>query len=323
MARLKKIINGSVQLIELPTGVTRIGRSGFCDLKLQSPIVSKLHASIECGTEFCTLTNESSRGTLINGRKIRVASRLNNGDQIQIGLDVLIFLQSNEEIVSSTFDDRNIGSPEIDDPDQSIRHMSAQAGNSLGAVVVEGAFRGYREKICGQISLRDLSISALAATNSVRKLSQMLRLTEVLQTCTIADRQQAVFDLLFQFFPQATQFVFAAIEPAGSGEFRVAAMECRDGSKSAFMCDEVIDHVARRHDCLLLVDQWREAPSEKPRLSTMGRISMMGVPLLGSKGASCGVIQALGGIPGAEFQMSDLERLAILAQLLTIVTSPR
>lgn len=323
MARLKKNINGSEQLIELPPGVTRIGRSGFCDLKLQSPIVSKLHALIECGTDFCTLTNESSRGTLINGQKISIASRLHHGDQIQIGLDVLIFLQSNEEIVSSTSADRNPGFPAVDDPDESIRHMSAQAGNALGAVVVEGAFKGYREKICGQISLRDQSISTLAATNSVRKLSQMLRLTEILQTCTIAIRQQAVFELLFQFFPQATQFIFAAIEPGGSGEFRVSAMECRDGCKSAFICEEVIDHVARKQECLLLVDQWREAPSEKPRLSTMGRISMMGVPLLGSNSASCGVIQALGGIPGAEFQMSDLERLAILAQLLTIVTSPR
>ncbi len=321
MARLKKIVDGSVQLIDLPCGVTRIGRSSFCDLKLQAPIVSKLHALIECGKDSCTLTNESSRGTLLNGQRLSGVSLLHHGDHIQIGLDVLVFLQSTEDVLPVDVH-RNSLAELIDDPDESIRHMSAHAGNSVSTAVVEGVFKGYREKICGQILLRDQSIATLASTDSVRKLSQMLRMTELLRTCTKESRLQAIFELLFQFFPQATQFIFAEQEQGLSGKFRVLGMECRGGNASAFVCEEVIDHVARKQECLLLVDQWREAPSEKPRLSTMGRISMMGVPLLGANGGS-GVIQALGGIPGAEFQMSDLERLAILAQLLTIVTPLR
>jgi hypothetical protein len=85
------------------------------------------------------------------------------------------------------------------------------------------------------------------------------------------------------------------------------------------VCDDVIMQTARMNKCFLLADQWRQEPGEKPRLSTMGRVSLMSVPIQTVQGNCYAVLQLISGDPGPEFDVSDLERLAILAQLLAIV----
>lgn len=325
MAGLTRMINGSIRLIPLQIGVTRIGRSTSCDFKLQSPVVSKLHAVIERNSEFCVLKNESPKGTKVNGEKIAEPLRLQNGDEIQIGGETLVFLLADQlQSVESKRDNAEdsdpsgITVPGSSDPDESIRHRATKAGRALAKHTQGRSFMAYSEKICGRISLREQSIASLTITDSVRKLSQVLRLTEVIRNDAQGNRLQSIFDSFYRFFPQTAQIVIAERVSASSHELRVSATDCRDRHQTALVCDDVIHHVAKQKECLLLVDQWREAPREKPRLSTMGRISMMCVPMQ-STGGNCGVIQLIGGAPGPEFEIGDLERLAILAQLITIV----
>jgi anti-anti-sigma factor len=65
-----------------------IGRDQSCQLRLGSPMVSKLHAAIERRDEsgIVLLDLGSTNGTLINGRLLRSKNaQLNEGDRIQIG----------------------------------------------------------------------------------------------------------------------------------------------------------------------------------------------------------------------------------------------
>jgi ABC-type multidrug transport system ATPase subunit/pSer/pThr/pTyr-binding forkhead associated (FHA) protein len=63
-----------------------IGRGKEADIRLQSPVISREHASIQPGTPEWTLTDLGSKnGTFLNGKRITRAERLKAGDVIHVG----------------------------------------------------------------------------------------------------------------------------------------------------------------------------------------------------------------------------------------------
>lgn len=63
-----------------------IGRGNEADIRLQSPVVSREHASIQPGTPEWTITDLGSKnGTFLNGKRISRTERLKAGDAIQVG----------------------------------------------------------------------------------------------------------------------------------------------------------------------------------------------------------------------------------------------
>jgi diguanylate cyclase (GGDEF)-like protein len=88
---------------------TRIGRVGEVDLELADETVSRLHARIVYENferpelePHCILLDEGSRnGTFLNGKRIRVPYRLENGDRIFIGKTCLVFYIRTEEEINS------------------------------------------------------------------------------------------------------------------------------------------------------------------------------------------------------------------------------
>jgi pSer/pThr/pTyr-binding forkhead associated (FHA) protein len=63
-----------------------IGRGDHCDLMLDDATVSTDHVEISRrGVSYLLTDLDSSNGTLLNGRKIRGAVRLDAGDVVQIG----------------------------------------------------------------------------------------------------------------------------------------------------------------------------------------------------------------------------------------------
>ena len=316
MAFLKRTSNESVQVIPLPDGTTTIGRSRLCDVNLRSPVVSKIHAVIECCSGSCTLRNESSKGTFINGDKLQGTRQLMPGDQIRIGWENLTYFDSAPPEIDGDSDRSPPPAGRPGDPDESILHKTARPGR---AIRVESAVCIAEEKVRGEISLRDQTIASLATTDSVRKLSQMLRLSRIIRDRGEPDQVEAAIVALYQFFPQASQIVLVAETVPGFQAFSVSLAHCRAASSPAMVCDDVIMQTAKMNKCFLLADQWRNEPGEKPRLSALGRVSLMSVPIQTVQGNCYAVLQMISGDPGPEFDMGDLERLAILAQLLAIV----
>jgi hypothetical protein len=81
-----------LQEIDLPHGVTVLGRSADANLTIEDPLVSRLHARIvidESGGRVEDL--QSRNGVRVNGMLIKSPTRLNDGDRVRLGTQDLIF----------------------------------------------------------------------------------------------------------------------------------------------------------------------------------------------------------------------------------------
>lgn len=84
------IVDSNPRLDLLPLwvkeGSTRVGRGAECELVLDSHQVSRVHAIIEAMDGAFRLIDEGSRnGTYVNGRRVRQAQELREGDVIRFG----------------------------------------------------------------------------------------------------------------------------------------------------------------------------------------------------------------------------------------------
>jgi phage tail-like protein len=72
----------------VPLGITRIGRQAGNDLVLESPLISRQHATLECTPTTCHVMDlGSANGTLVNGERIpaNVPILLSHGMVVDIG----------------------------------------------------------------------------------------------------------------------------------------------------------------------------------------------------------------------------------------------
>jgi pSer/pThr/pTyr-binding forkhead associated (FHA) protein len=76
--------------LEVPPGEFVIGRSPDCQLSLDDPLVSRRHAILVVQPETVYIEDLGSRnGVLVNGKRIAGPVRVNDGDQIQVGSQVM------------------------------------------------------------------------------------------------------------------------------------------------------------------------------------------------------------------------------------------
>jgi len=85
------------QELDLPLGVTTIGRGLDCHVTLDDPLVSRRHARIVVGADRVVLEDIDSRnGVLVNGaplrgQKLHGQTQLHDADRIRIGAQELVF----------------------------------------------------------------------------------------------------------------------------------------------------------------------------------------------------------------------------------------
>lgn len=71
---------------------TSIGRNRNCDILLNNPTVSRLHAVVVCAKEGWYITDiRSQAGVLVNGKKIEKKAFIKTGDTVTLGAVTLIF----------------------------------------------------------------------------------------------------------------------------------------------------------------------------------------------------------------------------------------
>lgn len=69
-----------------------IGRSPDCHISIEDPLVSRQHAKIRVSGDTPTVEDMGSRnGVRVNGRPIKVATALKDGDRIRLGTQDLVF----------------------------------------------------------------------------------------------------------------------------------------------------------------------------------------------------------------------------------------
>jgi pSer/pThr/pTyr-binding forkhead associated (FHA) protein len=83
--RLIPLIKGSAPLIVLQRPVLLIGRHLDCDVRIESPKISRRHCCLAMAYDRILIRDLGSRnGVRVNGREID-ESRLQNGDEVAIG----------------------------------------------------------------------------------------------------------------------------------------------------------------------------------------------------------------------------------------------
>jgi hypothetical protein len=83
-----------LQEIDLPTGVTAIGRSPECQVTIEDPLVSRRHAEIVIDETGAWVRDLASRnGIRVNGRMVSGPTGLADGDRIRIGTQELVFCE--------------------------------------------------------------------------------------------------------------------------------------------------------------------------------------------------------------------------------------
>ena len=77
-----------------PGITTTVGRDGAATIFLNDISVSRRHATIENHGTHCVVADENSlNGTYLNGRRIDTPNRLGHGDELQIGLFRIVYLE--------------------------------------------------------------------------------------------------------------------------------------------------------------------------------------------------------------------------------------
>lgn len=327
MPVLQKTLNGETEFVLLGPGRTLIGRSSESHVRVPLAVVSKTHAVIHSDVSGWSVENRSPNGTYLNGeRLIGGLYPLKHGDEFRIGSCRFVFL--NEQPVRDS-----LSSDESDFPsvhvmisaaggDESIRRQVVTSDAAIQLIEQVGDCRLLQDRILKAIQLSEQAHSTLATEDSVRVVSQLLRLSSSIYRYFAGEGTEHLLVDLHAMFPQASQIVIveaSAGQPTGGRIFGASSHT----ESPIVVCMDVLRRVTERRECLLLGDLWRDSPGEKPMLSRMGRVSLLCVPMVTDVHGCQGVIQMLATAPNGEFGASDLERLAILAQFLSIVFSGR
>lgn len=88
--------------VELEIGESSVGRSSECDLTLDEPSVSRLHATLVVESDRVRVLDAgSNNGTFVNGRRVDEAV-LKSGDEISFGTVTTRFLEGDDELLAET-----------------------------------------------------------------------------------------------------------------------------------------------------------------------------------------------------------------------------
>ena len=85
------LIVGAGIVHEVTHGGLTIGRDPDCDIVLESPEVSRRHATVAAAAGGFVISDESTNGVFVNGERVAGSHRLADGDVIRVGDAVLRF----------------------------------------------------------------------------------------------------------------------------------------------------------------------------------------------------------------------------------------
>ena len=141
-----------------------LGRSPECQITIEDPLISRQHARISIETEEATITDLGSRnGVRVNGRLIKGAQSLKDGDRIRLGTQELVFgpLRSEQRAARPTGYMRVCHACGTPNPEGALKcpHCGAQASpeeDTMSGVMVEPK-RNWTFQLLGEYIERTLA----------------------------------------------------------------------------------------------------------------------------------------------------------------------
>ena len=285
MPYLESLHGQRTQHHELDDDTIVIGRSLECRVILEGASISRKHAQItRVGTNFFVQDLESRRGTSLNGRPVKDATKLHEGDTITICDHSLVF------------------------------HSKAPGEATQSSCDVQ---------VMGDLETNTVIMSTLDASpglvqpeaNAEAKLRAVVEIARSFhRTLKVNDLLPKVLDSLFHIFPQAARG-FILVEDEAKGELVPRAVKSRTESDEALaMSQTVINEALEKRQGILSADalsddQFKHSQS----ISDLGIRSIMCVPLLSQGDRPIGVVQLHTEHGGRRFTASDLDVLVSVA----------
>lgn len=324
MPALQHITPGSRrEVFRLIEGVTTIGRSERNFVRLNLPDVSRHHASITCHNNLCVLENRSvSSQTIVNRSRVVGEHRLVHGDIIRIGRIELMYLDSND--VDDMSDDGMvagglaIAEPSSTDPDDSIRRRLAKTGQiDLSTDLHDGVLN--QEKIVSRITLADEPNAAIVISDPQAKLSLTFRLVDDVSAFLSDELDEILTEAIYREFPECDQIVITIA--SATDTWVDVLVNARHKASGAVKCSSCMTHAIQHSEALLIYDLWKDTPQDRPALSNLDRMSVMVAPMMSASGHKFGAIQLLSSPARERFTPKDLERLVVVARVLSLTVS--
>ena len=325
MAFLQKMVRGNPEeIFPLARGTIRIGRSESSNLLLTPAAASKSHATIECFESHCEVSDLNSRnGTYVNGIRIEGSQRLRHGDTLYFAGATYVYLDSEADEETLDSSGSQLRNPlkvhtllhENLDPEQSIPRKIVRTGDvvSPGELIEFPGIVGPR--VIAALDMHNLSLASWSYTDSTRKISHVLRLTQAIIAFHEHRRINDVLQVLLDLYSVASHALIA-IRDESVEDLRIIAAVSRQDGDEVFLCHPLVRRSVTACEGLLVTDHWRNNPNAKPKLTELNRQSLLCVPIPGSDRSCHGVIQLQANDPGRPFSESDLERLAVLSHVL-------
>lgn len=325
MAVLRQILenNGTGAPFALSEAVIVVGRDSDCQLKLDSPAVSRHHARIiQEGSRFFLEDSQSRNGTLVNGKRIEHRELLRDGDQIEFSTTRFLFsLEQSLEDPSGTWRHRPVQINCSDPSSESAGSIYRQAVRAGDKVFFEGGEAGAinEKRILATIPATADALVPLITVEAPRKLTHSLQLLQSLRRMIqVSDVLAASLEKLLEMFPAIEGF--AVVETGGNpGGLRVlAAMDRRPGA-AINLCLPLLQRVIDHPEALLYLDHRRTNDEPQPGLSDLAPRSILAAPLLSVTGTAFGAVQLDTSLTSRSPDRGDLERLVILSQVMAFV----
>lgn len=269
-----------------------IGRHPGCEIVFDAAAVSRQHAAVTAGPDGVFLEDLKSRnGTLVNGQRLTARHRLEDGDEIGVCGQRLVFVEAT--------------SPK---PRPPARPAVADA---TGHVILDGDSSGV---IVSQVDL-PLPGGEVTSRHAEAKLRAVIGLNRAIGASVAAeDVLPRLLDGLLDVFPQAERGFVLLVDPQ-SGRLAVRAQRVKRPAATPLRVSlSLVTLVAETRRAVLSADASADTRFRDNESIVDCRIrSVMCVPVVRADGGLMGVVQVDSRDINPGFTEADLEVLAAVA----------
>jgi serine phosphatase RsbU (regulator of sigma subunit) len=290
----------SGERVAIKAGRIVIGRHPACDLVIDASAVSRQHVAISMEDGEVSIEDLRSRnGTLVNGRPLVGSRRLDDGDQIQICEQLLVYSSGQ----------RTAGSKHVLLSDS----MLGSQTSLFDEVVEVGEHDSF---IVSQLDVAQPQDHAEVGPHAEAKLRAVIGLNRAIGASLSLDEVlPRLLDGLFQIFPNAERGFVLLSDPT-TGRLLLRARKTRGKPQTGplRLSLSLIDRVMQSKRAILSADAATDSRFNSSQSIVDCRIrSVMCVPFLGEAGEVLGVIHVDAQDVLNGFAQGDLEVLAGIA----------
>ena len=298
-----------------------LGRSGDCDVRLNSPGVSRQHARIAQRNEQFVLEDLCSRnGTFVNGRRVTSPRRLRDGDRISVcGVRLIFHAGPGLDQLSGSWGNRPAGIWIVERlPDSSMQRRRILPGELVPVTNRQhaGAFRetDLVRRAASMDGLNRIRAEAVAAVAFIGQFQDRFR-----GCIRRAEVYSTLMESVLELFPSCDSCLLSRTDQDSGGIVVVAAVT-REPDQDVTLCHSVIADSVSGKQLILRAEYWSPGAAETtaPAPDAASLRHVLCLPL-SDRDSVVAVLQLVSGQQGQALNETDAERLTMLSSAISFL----